>query len=77
MLSQTLKVGEKNVPSEIRFFHYWLRYGRFEYLPFKIKKTVLVRIPGPFLGIFGAWINGVEYLLHVNGVDKVKNILPH
>ena len=28
-LSQTLKVGEKNVPSELRFVAYWLRYGRF------------------------------------------------
>ena len=29
LLSRTLKVGEKNVPSEFRFVAYWLRYGRF------------------------------------------------
>ena len=29
LLSQTLKVGEKNVPSELRLVAYWLRYGRF------------------------------------------------
>ena len=29
LLCQTLKVGQENVPSEIRFVTYWLRYGRF------------------------------------------------
>ena len=28
LLSRTLKVGEKNVPSEFRFVADWLRYGR-------------------------------------------------
>ena len=28
LLSQTLKVGEKKVPSEFRFLAYWPRYGR-------------------------------------------------
>ena len=76
-LSRTLKVVEKNVHSEIRFFHYWLMYGRFKYLPFKIRKQYLFEFQEHFLGIFGAWINGVECYLHVNGVDKVKNILLH
>ena len=29
LLSRTLKVGENNVPSELRFVAYWLRYGCF------------------------------------------------
>ena len=35
LLSRTLKVGEKNVPSEFRFMAYWPRYGRF-YICFSI-----------------------------------------
>ena len=38
LLVQTLKVGEMEVPSEFRLFAYLLRYGRFKYLPFKIRK---------------------------------------
>ena len=29
LLSPTLKAGENNVPSELRFVAYWLRYGCF------------------------------------------------
>ena len=34
LLSQTLKVVEKKVPSEFRCLANWPRYGRFIYLPF-------------------------------------------
>ena len=36
--SRTFKVGEKNMPSESRFFAFWPRYGRFvKCLPFNVR----------------------------------------
>ena len=40
-LPRTSKVKEKKVPSAIRFFPYWLRYGRFKILAIQNQKTVL------------------------------------
>ena len=42
LLSKPLKVGEKNVPAELSFVAYWLRYGRFWIFPIQNQKTVLV-----------------------------------
>ena len=42
LLSRTLKVEEKKVPSEFSFVAYWRRYGRFKIFAIQNKKTVLV-----------------------------------
>ena len=41
LLSPTLKVGEDNVPSELRVVAYWLRYGRFQIFAVQNQKTYL------------------------------------
>ena len=42
LLSRILKVGEKKVPSEFRFFAYWPRYGFLKKIAIQNRKTVLV-----------------------------------